>query len=453
MRPHSAEHGPTPATTGGLWINPVVGVAGDMLLGALLDAGASSDAVVECLSSLGIEGWTLEVTPTTRRGITATSVTVTLTDERDAPDDADPDHHSHDHHSHDHHIPDHHSHDHRSWSTIDAMLVAADLPDEARDGARRTFRSLAVAEAAVHGIDVDDVHFHEVGAIDAIVDIVGCWAAWWDLGAPAVTSGPIGLGVGTATMEHGTVPVPAPATLELLRGAPTVPVDAAGETATPTGAALLVTMATGWGPMPAGTVGTVGRGAGTWDPPSHANVVTAVLFDPDRQSPAATTLPGRSVDAVVVETNVDDVTAEVLGEVISAAIELGADDAWVLPATMKKSRPGHQVRVLCSPDLVPAVRELLARETGTLGWRESPVTKHELDRSTAKVEVDGHTIGIKVGPFGAKAEHDDVVAAARSLDRPVREVAADALTRWSDALRGEAAGHQPHPENLGTTDR
>lgn len=397
---------------GGLWINPVVGVAGDMLLAALVDVGADPDRVRSGLGALPVPGWSLELGRTTRSGLVASTATVTTAD-------------------HDHH---------RSWSAIDAMLGSADLPEGVVDGARRTFRRLAEAEAHVHGIDVDRVHFHEVGAVDAIVDVVGTWLALADLGMPRVSCGPVGLAVGTAPMAHGVVPVPAPATLALLNGRPTVGVDAVGETATPTGVALLVTM-TGddaWGPMPAGTVTAVGRGAGTWDPPGHPNVVTVVRFDPADQDAAPTAaaplaLPGRSVDAVVVETNVDDVTPEVLGHVISAALDLGADDAWVLPVTMKKSRPGHQVRVLCAPDLVPAVRELLARETATLGLREWTVTKHELDRRTVEVDVDGHLVRIKVGPFGAKPEHDDVVAAARALGRPVREVAADALARHLDA--------------------
>ncbi len=393
--------------SGGLWINPVVGVAGDMLLAALLDVGADAERVRAGLQALPVPGWSLEVGRTTRSGLVASTATVTTAD-------------------HDHH---------RSWSTIDAMLASAALPDAVSGGARRSFRRLAEAEAHVHDIDVDRVHFHEVGAVDAIVDVVGTWLALDDLGMPPVWCGPVGLAVGTAPMAHGVVPVPAPATLELLRGRPTVPVDAAGETATPTGAALLVTMAgdDAWGPMPAGTITAVGRGAGTWDPAGHPNVVTAVRFEPADGAAvahaAALALPGRTVDAVVVETNVDDVTPEVLGHVLSAALELGADDAWILPVTMKKSRPGHQVKVLCAPGLVPAVRDLLARETATLGLREWTVTKHELDRSTAEVDVDGHLVRIKVGPYGAKPEHDDVVAAARALGRPVREVGAEALAR------------------------
>jgi uncharacterized protein (TIGR00299 family) protein len=388
-----------------LWINPAVGVAGDMLLAALIDAGADPDAVRSSLASLAVHGWSLEVAPISRRGLTATSVVV------GAPDG------------------DHH----RSWSTIDRMLADAALPGPVRDGARATFEVLARAEARVHGIDPDDVHFHEVGAVDAIVDVVGTWAALHDLGDPAVTAAPVGLGVGTTAMAHGTVPVPAPATLELLEGHPTAPVVVDGrpvehETATPTGVALLVTMATAWGPLPAGTIRGVGRGAGSWDPPGHANVVTVVRYDP-AEEPDPPSWPATTVGATIVETNVDDVTPEVLGHVISRALELGADDAWVLPVTMKKSRPGHQVRVLCRPELAPAVRHLLASETGSLGLREWPVTKHELERTTTTVLVDGRTVAVKVGPFGAKPEHDDVVAAARALDRPARDVAEEALRR------------------------
>ena len=387
---------------GALWVNPAVGVAGDMLLGALLDAGAGLDAVLGQLGALDLPGWELTTSPVTRHGLTATSVTVG-------------------HPAHDHH---------RSWSTIDAMLAADPLEPAVRDGARATFRELAHAEARVHGIDVDEVHFHEVGAVDAIVDVVGTWSAWWSLGSPRVTTGPVGLGTGTVGMAHGTVPVPAPATLELLVGRPTVPVDVGGETATPTGVALLVTLASSWGHLPAGTVRGVGRGAGSRDPGTHPNVVTVVLTDPlpdDAVEPAAADLPGTRVGAVLVETNLDDPTPEVLAHVVSRALELGADDAWVLPATMKKGRPAHQLRVLCHPATTAAVRRLLAEETGTLGMREWSVTKHELPRTTHKVVVDGHTVRVKVGPFAAKPEFDDVVAAAAATGRPVRDVAQDAL--------------------------
>jgi len=381
-----------------LWINPAVGVAGDMLLAAFIDLGAELDVIRDLVGTVGLPEWSLDATLTTRRGITATAVTVT------APD-------------HDHH---------RSWSTIDAMVSSAALPEPVRDGARTTFRRLAVAEAAVHGIDVDDVHFHEVGAVDAIVDVVGAFSAWFDLGSPTVTSAPVGLGTGAVAMAHGVLAVPAPATLELLRGVPTVPVDAAGETATPTGVAILTTMATAWGPPPAGTVAGVGRGAGSWDPPTHANVLTVVGYEPVADLEAVN-VEAVTIEAVIIESTVDDVTPEVLGHVIDRALALRADDAWILPVTMKKSRPGHQLRILCRPELAATVRHLVASETGTLGLREWSVRKHELVRRNEVVDVDGHRVRIKVGPFGAKPEHDDVVAAAEALRRPLRDVATAAL--------------------------
>lgn len=378
-----------------LWCNPSLGVAGDMLLGALLAVGADEGFVRDQLGALDLPGWRMEVTGTTRRGLVATSVRV------DAPD-------------HDHHRP---------WSHIDAMLATAGLHPDVRDGARRTFRSLGEAEATVHGIDLDQVHFHEVGAVDAIVDIVGAWAALVSLGVDRVVSAPVGLGSGTATMAHGRVPVPAPAVLELLVGTPCQPVDVTAETATPTGVALLVTMVDRWGPPPAGTVRATGRGAGTWDPESHPNVVTAVVVEAPQDTGVVT--------ATLLETNVDDVTAEVLAHVVVRALELGADDAWLSPIVMKKGRPGHLLSVLCRPDRASELRQMVAVETGTLGIRERSMTKHELSRRTEVVDVDGHRVRIKVGPHGAKPEHDDVAAAAALLGQPLRNVAARAMARWN----------------------
>lgn len=385
-----------------LWCNPAVGVAGDMLLAALLDLGADRARVDAQLQTLELRGWELTSGSTTRHGLTATSVQV-----------ATP--------AHDHH---------RSWSTIDAMLAAAPLEEFVADGARRTFRRLGEAEAEVHGIDIDAVHFHEVGAVDAIIDIVGTWAALDALDIDSVHSAPIGLGTGIATMAHGVVPVPAPATLHLLIGHPTVPVEFAGETATPTGVALLTTMASGWGHLPAGRVTAVGRGAGSRDPGSHANLVTVVTFEPARSVDAPSSA---STPSVLIETNLDDVTAEVVAHVIDRALALGADDAWSVPITMKKGRPAQQLRVLCRPEMSTSLRQLIASETGTLGLREWPIEKYELDRHMDQIVLDGHVVRIKVGPHGAKAEHDDLVVASTALGRPIRDLAAQALARWRGA--------------------
>jgi uncharacterized protein (TIGR00299 family) protein len=393
-----------------VWFNPAVGVAGDMVLGALVDLGASEDVVRDQLARLGLDGWTLSVSSTRRGGLTARSVEVGC-----APDQP-----------------------HRRWSDLDALLAGADLHPSVERGARRTFAVLAGAEAAVHGIDVDAVHFHEVGALDALVDVVGSWAALVDVAGedPTVHTAPVGLGTGTAPMAHGRVPVPAPAVLELLRGHPVVPVEDAGESATPTGVALLVSMARRWGPVPAGVVDRVGRGAGRRDPSTHPNVLTAVLVDTDPHDAGGAAIERRAL----LETNVDDVTPETLGHVVARALEAGADDAWVTPIVMKKGRPAHLLSVLCDPRLVTPLRHLVAAETGTLGIRVREVDRYAEARTEVTVQVDGHAVRVKVGPHGAKPEHDDVAAAAAATGRPLHDVAAAALAAQRQATGGTLVG-------------
>jgi len=369
-----------------------------MLLGSLFDLGADQAWVRSQLQAVDLPGWTLSVTPTRRRGITATAVDVQVP-------------------SHDHH---------RAWSVIDAMLRDAPLDPRVAEGARRSFLLLGNAEAKVHGISLDQVHFHEVGAVDAIVDILGSWAALVSLGVSEVHSGPVGLGTATQTMAHGIIPVPAPATLELLVGVPTVPVEWNAETATPTGTALLVAMVDSWGPTPAGVIERTGRGAGNKDPDSHANVVTAVLISRPDHSES----PGDFVTATMIETNLDDVTPEVLGHVITTAIALGADDAWVSPITMKKSRPAHQLSVLCRPELAASIVEFITAETATLGFRQWDLAKCELPRQTQNIILEGFTVRMKVGPYGAKAEHEDLVVASAGLGRSLQQLRAEALLAW-----------------------
>lgn len=397
-----------------VWIDPGFGASGDMLLGALVGLGADPDRIRDGLRGLPVAGWSIEVSTTTRCGLTATRATVIATE----------------------------SADHRRWSDIDAMLATAELPAPVRDGSRRTFRRLGEIEAAAHGVPIDAVHFHEVGAIDAIVDIVGVWLALdllaaHDTGADGaggiggvvgVVAGPVGLGHGTVRGAHGVLPLPAPATAALLAGAPIRALDVEMETCTPTGAALLATVAT-WGSMPSGTLVTTARGAGARDPHTHPNVVTAHLLDvavagqPADPSSIAT-------NAVVLCTNLDDVTPEVIGHTVDRLLAAGADDAWVVPIVMKKSRPAFELCALASPDLAATLRSIIAAETGTLGTRQTPTTKHVLDRHVERVEVDGVAVRIKVGPHGAKPEHDDLVALSEVTGRPLRDLAVDALGRW-----------------------
>ena len=405
--------------TSSLWINPALGVAGDMVLGSLFDLGADQAWVRSQLAAIELPGWSLEVSPTHRRGLVATAVDVQVL-------------------SHDHHRP---------WSQIDAMLSSAALDPRVAEGARKSFWLLGTAEAKVHGIALDEVHFHEVGAVDAIIDILGSWAALVSLGVTQVHSGPIGLGTATQRMAHGIIPVPAPATLELLVGIPTVPVDWDCETATPTGVALLAAMVDTWGNIPAGIIERTGRGAGSKDPDSHANVVTAVLLDTSppvvtasliandaSSSPTAHQEPaGEWFTSTMIETNLDDITPEILGHVLTELVALGADDAWVTPITMKKSRSAHQLSVLCTPELAPQIVEFITSETATLGFRQWDLTKRELPRTMHTIDLHGYPVRIKVGPHGAKPEHEDLVAASQGLGKAVRQLSIEALFAWKSA--------------------
>lgn len=382
-----------------LWLDPSFGASGDMLLGALLGLGVPLTDVTAGLGGLAIEGWTIEQSETTRNGISATRATVTAE------------------------VAKHH----RSWSSIDQLLAEADLPAAVSGGARRTFRLLGEIEADQHQVPLDEVHFHEVGAVDALVDIVGVWLAVDALTVDAVIVGPVGLGHGTVNAAHGQLPIPAPATLALLKGAPIRSVDAELETCTPTGAALLRSLGT-WGPVPNGIIASSSRGAGGWDPDTHPNVVSAIVVE--AQAVGATSPASPGVEAIVLSTNVDDVSPEVLGRVIDRLLLAGADDAWVIPMSMKKNRPAHQVNALAAPRHEEALRQVLSEETGTLGIRVTATTKHPLPRSVAEVEIRGVLIAMKVGPYGAKPEYDHLVALSDETGVPVRTLADEARLAW-----------------------
>jgi uncharacterized protein (DUF111 family) len=245
-----------------------------------------------------------------------------------------------------------------------------------------------------------------------------------------VTVGPVGIGHGTVRSAHGLLPLPAPATAALLTGAPIRSVDAEMETCTPTGAALLATIGR-WGRMPSGTLVAVGRGAGTKDPPDHPNVLTAFVLD---TVPAAGS--AHDVDAVaanVLDTNLDDVTPEVLGHVVERLLTAGADDAWITPIVMKKGRPAHQLSALCPPERTDALRALIAAETGTLGVRVTDAAKHPSRRRWDTVRVRGTDVRIKIGPHGAKPEHDDLVALSAASGVALRLLADEVRAAWASA--------------------
>lgn len=387
------------------WFNCSAGTAGDMTLAALVDAGADQLRVGEILAALPIDDYALTFERTQRCGVASTRAIVAV--------------HHHDEHHHDHHRP---------WRDIDAMLVAAELPERVRDRARSVFSLLAEVEGAIHGVPAADVEFHEVGSTDAIVDIVGVCAALEALNVDRIVAGPIAMGHGSISSAHGRLPNPGPAVVALCarRSIPTFGLDEPREISTPTGVAILAALADSFGPMPAITTSAVGYGAGTADFDTRANVVQVVVGETNSDSFRST---GQHVR--LLEVNVDDVTGEVLAHTVSSLMAAGAHDAWVTPIVMKKGRPAHTVHVLCEEVRTGEFAELLARETGSLGVRGSIVERWPVAREETTIEVEGQTIRVKVADHRVKVEFDDAARAAAVLGIPVREV----LRRAEEAAR------------------
>ena len=424
------------------WFHCFAGTAGDMTMASLVHAGADPTAVADILGGLPLDGYALAFEPVLRCGIAATQAHVAVLGEHEH---ALLDHHDHDHdlghdhgHDHGHHHDDHdHSHDdhghhgHRPYSAIRDLIDAADIPPRVRDRAQRTFRLLAEVEGAMHRMPPDDVEFHEVGAVDAIVDIVGVCAALEVLGIDRIVCSPITVGQGMVHAAHGDLPNPAPAVVELLarRGAPSRGIADRKELATPTGVALMTALADEFGPMPALTVQSVGYGAGTADIPGRPNVVQVVVgIEAERP---VTPDPGQPVQ--LFETNVDDATGEVIAHTIAALLAAGAHDAWATPIVMKKGRPAHTVHALCDPSVAAAVSAVLVSETGSLGLRGSLLQRWPQHRAEHTVQIDGHTIGVKVTAGRMKVEHDDAARAAAALGLPLRDV----LRRATEAAHAE----------------
>lgn len=395
------------------WFNCHAGVAGDMTMAALVDAGADQDAIGAAIAGLGVDGYALLFERVQRCGVGATWANVVTHGDHD---------HGDDHGDHDHGDDQHHPH--RPAREIFALLAAADLAPRVRERATAVFRRLADVEGAVHGIDPNDVELHEVGALDSIIDVVGVCAALESLGIDEVRCSSIGLGAGMVTTAHGVLPHPAPATMALLTegGAPTHGLPTTLETTTPTGAALMTTLASSFGTIPSGVPGAVGYGAGTADTPDRANIVQVVTVTSVDGASADASLGEDGAQIVQVEANVDDVTGEVLAHAVAALLDAGAHDAWLTPIVMKKGRPAHTVSALCDPAASSTIRDVLVRETGTLGVRATTIRRWPQQRESAIVDVDGHEIGVKIATNRVKVEFDDAARAAAALGIPVRVV-------------------------------
>jgi uncharacterized protein (TIGR00299 family) protein len=369
-----------------------------MLLGALLDAGAPMDAVQVAVDAVVPGAVRLRRSEVRRAGLRATRL------EADVLVDDPP---------------------HRRWASIREMIASAALPDPIIQAALSVFGRLATAEALVHGMSPEDVHFHEVGALDSIADIVGVCAALSYLGVQEVRAGVVAVGSGEVHTQHGVLPVPTPAVLELLQGWTLTP-GGEGELATPTGAALVAALAIPSDGLPQGRLAGTGVGAGSRDRPGRANVVRVVL-----SHEVAPLHAHPSSDAVVLEANVDDLDPRLWPGVLAGLLDTGADDAWLAPIIMKKGRPAHTLSVLCDPAKAAALRALMFERTSTIGVREHPVSKTALQRTWVHVPLEDQTIAIKVAHshgriMSATPEFTDVQAAASASNSTERAILAGA---------------------------
>jgi hypothetical protein len=371
------------------------GVSGDMCLGALVDAGVPLAAIEQALAGLPLEGYALSARPVTRCGVAATQVEVELDQAQDHP--------------------------HRGLDDVLAIIRGGAMPDDVVERCEAVFGRLAEAEARVHGTDLQSIHFHEVGAVDAICDVVGTVCGLRELGIEQLRFSTVMLGGGTVEAAHGLLPVPAPATVELLKGVPTAGGPAEVELATPTGAALLTTLGE-HAPWPAMSVEAVGYGAGGRELAELPNVLRLVVGE---VPPPA----GRTESDVVwvLQTTLDDMTGEELGYCTEKLLGAGALDAFTTPVQMKKGRPGVQLTVLCAPEDLAAMEELLWRHTSTLGVRRSLWQRSKLRREERAVTTPWGEVRVKVAflgdePVRCEPEYEDCRAVAEARGLPLREV-------------------------------
>ncbi|MFV0459827.1 MAG: nickel pincer cofactor biosynthesis protein LarC [Actinomycetales bacterium] len=421
------------------WLDCSSGVSGDMLLGALVDVGVPLPVITQAIDAVCPEPVRLVAEQVHRGGLRATRVQVLDTE----------------------------SGVHRTWAHLRELLTTASARTvPGIDRALATFRTLTEAEGRVHGLDPDQVHLHEVGALDAVADIVGACAGLAWLGLTSLTCSPVALGGGTVSAAHGRIAVPGPAVVELLAAAPSHGGPVHRELTTPTGAALLITHVDDFGPVPAMTGIRQGFGAGAADPPGISNALRLVVGEPWQPHPTLRTGPEGAATLIQLEAIVDDADPRLWPSVIDELLAAGAIDAWLTPVLMRKGRPGQQVQALAAPDQAQAVTAQLVRHAPTLGVRRFPVQRHAVPRHEIVVRVAGQPVRVKVarpvaGQPGAQSsgdpsqadpltpqsanpelypnpEWDDVLAAAARLSRPARWVAARAQAAAIAAVDGLA---------------
>ncbi len=382
------------------------GAGGDMIVASLIDAGADPEALREGLGSLGVGGHSISIERVKKQGFAATRFVVELEQPNREPK--------------------------RNLEDVVKVIDGAKLPTRVRDGAVRIFERLAEAEAAVHGTTIEQVHFHEVGAVDAIIDVVGAVLALELLGVRRVVCSSIPVGSGTVKCEHGILPVPAPATARLLKGVPIASCEETGELTTPTAAAVLTTLADTFGPIPEMTLSAVGCGAGTREGRSRPNLLRVMIGE---------TEPEGDVDSVIqLETNLDDTTPELIGHCLERLLDAGALDVFAVPIHMKKWRTGVVLTVLCRDDQAADMERIVFAQTTTFGIRRRRVERVKLRRRHETVATRFGEIRMKVGERSgvqtASPEFEDCKAAALTHGVAAREVIAAASAAWASRSNG-----------------
>ena len=388
-----------------LYLDCFAGISGDMFLGALLDLGVSEEALRTALAKLKLPGYTISTRRVVKQNISATKF--------DCIEAAHP--------------VMKRGHEHRGYTEIAGMITGSGLAESVKRRSLSVFKRIGEAEAKIHGVPLEKIHFHEVGAVDSIVDIVGACIAVEALGVDEIQASPPRLGSGFVETAHGRFPVPAPATLELLKGIPVQSSNEPVELVTPTGAALLAEFCTAFGPMPAMSIEKIGYGAGTRDLDKAPNVLRAVLGEA-----AVSSRSPEEADAVaVIETNIDDMNPQLFGDVMERLLLAGALDVFLTPVQMKKNRPGTLLTVLCERNSVDALAELVLTQTTSFGVRVHQAQRRKLAREIVTVKTKFGDIEVKVGRLGGKIvtrspEFESCKQAAAKFAVSVKEVYSEA---------------------------
>src|SRR5579863_2003574 len=375
------------------------GISGDMTLGALVDAGCDLELLRAGLQGLQVPGWTIAAEKVWKNGMSATFVRVTTEDQTK----------------------------HRSLSTILEILDKSTLSETVRKNAAAIFRKLGEAEASVHYVPLEKIHFHEVGAVDAIVDIVGACIGFESLGIQKFACSPLNVGGGTAKMAHGILPVPAPATAKLLQGKPTYSNGVQKELVTPTGAAIVTTVCNDFGPQPPMSVSAIGYGAGNADLEGQPNVLRIMIGESAEKAVA-----GYDEEISVIEANLDDMNPQIYGYFLERALAAGALDVYTSPVQMKKSRPGTLLTLLCKPSDTNALMSLVFAETTTLGARTYRAQRRTLPRETVNVHTQYGDVQIKLSRVNGSIRHvapeyEDCRKLAAERNVPLQQVIQEAL--------------------------